>query len=253
MQVLPALNYTMPTIKPLSQYIPSGDAIIHCEIAGPNDAPALVFLHGNGEDSHVFDQQIRYFSSNYNVIAIDTRAHGQSTRGTAPFNFHTFATDLIAVLDALRIEKAHIAGFSDGANTAIHVALTAPERIASMVLLGANYNPKGLKSHVRLQLMLMYVWLSIAAPFSIKSRKRKEIWGLMINQPNLTIEGIRQITTKTFVIAGEKDMVTQRHTDEITQAIAGSKRLIIPNGDHFWMFADPDTLNRYVTDFLETL
>ena len=75
----------------------SGDALIHCEIYGRKDAPALVFLHGNGEDLHIFEQQISYFSQHYKVIAMDTRGHGKSTRGTAPFNFYTFAADLYKI------------------------------------------------------------------------------------------------------------------------------------------------------------
>ena len=227
------------------------DATIHCLISGRNNAPALVLLHGNGEDSRVFNLQIRYFSQYYKVIAIDTRGHGQSTMGTAPFNFHTFAADLIAVLDALQIEKAHIVGFSDGANTALHAALIAPERILSMVLLGPNYNPKGLTPIVRLQIRFAYIGLSIASLFSTKMRKRKKIWGLMVYHPNLTIKELSRITNHTLIITGENDMVSQRHNDELSNAITGSKRLIIPGGDHFWMFQYPDTLHRHVIKFLK--
>ena len=241
----------MTATERYARVIPLPDATIHCQISSRNAAPALVLLHGNGEDSHIFDLQIRYFSQYYKVIAIDTRGHGQSTMGTAPFNFHTFAADLIAVLDALQIEKAHIVGFSDGANTALHAALIAPERILSMVLLGPNYNPKGLTPIVRLQIQITYIGLSIASLFSAKIRKRKKIWGLMVYEPNLTIPEIQRITNRTLIITGENDMVSQRHNDELSNAIAGSKRLIIPGGDHFWMFHDSETLNRLVMEFLK--
>ena len=233
-----------------SKDIPLNDALIHCEIAGREDAPALVLLHGNGEDLRVFEQQISYFSKYYKVIAIDTRWHGQSTRGTVPLNFYTFAADLIAVLDALRIDKAHIVGFSDGATTALHAALTAQERIASLVLLGVNYNTKGLRLIVRIQIRLAYIGLSAASLFSARVRKRKEIWGLMVYQPNLTVEEISQITVPTLVVTGENDMVSQRHNDEISHAITGSRRLVIPGGDHFWMFEQPGVLNDCVMEFL---
>ena len=240
----------LPATTPYSQDISVGDALIHCRIAGRESAPALVWLHGNGEDLHIFDPQIQYFSQHYRVIAIDTRGHGQSTRGTAPFHFYTFAADLIAVFDALQIGQAHIVGFSDGAITAMHLALTAPERILSMVLLGANYNAKGLTCIVRLQILTVYACLSVASLFSAKMRTRKEIWGLMVCYPNLTVGEIKRITVPTLIVTGEKDMVSQRQNDEISRAIAGSKRLIIPAGDHFWMLKNPETLNRCVMDFL---
>jgi len=228
----------------------SGDALIHCETSGCEKASALVLLHGNGEDLHIFDSQVKYFSQYYKVIVVDTRGHGQSTRGTAPLNFYTFATDMIAVLDALQIDRAHIVGFSDGATIALHIALTAPERILSMVLLGVNYHTKGLKLIPRLQILFTYACLSVASLFSEKMRKRKETWGLMVNQPNLTIEEIARISIPALVVTGEKDMVSQRHNDEISYAIAGSKRLIIPGGDHFWMVKHPEILHACVMDFL---
>ena len=235
-----------PTAEPYARIIQVGDASIHCLIAGRKESPALVWLYGNGENLHIFDPQIHYFSPYYRVIAIDARGHGQSTRGTAPFNFYTFAADLIAVLDELLIDRAHLVGFSDGAITALHVALTAPERIASMVLLGANYNSKGLRLIPRLQIRVVYACLSVASLFSATMRRRKEIWGLMVHQPNLTLDELSRITVSALVVTGENDMVSQRHNDELSCAIAGSGRMIIPKGDHFWMFKNPEALNRCV-------
>jgi len=233
-------------------YILSGDALIHCELSGRENAPALVFLHGNGEDLHIFDPQIRFFSQHYLTIAIDTRAHGQSTRGTGPFNFHTFAADLITVLDTLRIEKAHVAGFSDGAITALHAALIAPKRIASMVLIGANYNTEGIRFVPRLHILLMYAWLLIKSIFSAKVHQQREIWGLMVFHPNLTFSEILRIRVPALVITGEKDMVSQEHNDKLSRAIGGrSKRIIIPGGNHFWMFEKPDVLNQCIMEFLK--
>ena len=236
-----------------SHDIQIADTVIHCEIAGDENAPTLVLLHGNGEDLHIFDPQIRYFSQYYRTIALDTRGHGKSSRGTKQLDFHVFADDLIRVFDALRIERANIVGFSDGAIIALHAALRAPERISAMVLLGVNYNPQGLRWIVRLQIRFAYACLSVASLFSGKIRRRKEIWGLMVFQPKLTIEEISQITTPTLVVSGENDMVNQRHNDEISNAIPGAKRLIIKGGDHFWMFKQPELINQKVMEFLQKL
>ena len=157
------------------QDIQLSDVSIHCEISGREDAPVLVLLHGNGENLRIFDAQVHFFSQYYKVVAVDTRGHGQSTRGTSPFDFDTFAADLIAVFDALHIRKANIIGFSDGAIIALHLALIAQERISSMVLLGANFHPKGIRITSRLLIRLAYIGLSIGALFSNTIRRRKEI------------------------------------------------------------------------------
>ena len=229
------------------------DALIYCEFAGDEEAPVLVLLHGNGEELHIFDAQIRYFSQYFRTIAIDTRGHGKSTRGEEPLTFHTFANDLTDVFEALQIDRAHIVGFSDGAITALHLALTHPELVKSMVLLGANYNPKGLRWFPRLQIKFVYACLTIASLFSEKKRQRKEIWRLMVSQPNLTLEQLSRIKTPALIVTGENDMVSQRHNDEMHFVIAGSKRLIIPKGNHFWMFRQPEALNQCVMDFLKSI
>ena len=236
---------------PNSHDIQIVDAVIHCKIAGNENAHTLVFLHGNGEDLHIFNRQISYFAQYYRTIVVDTRGHGKSSRGMKPLNFYTFADDLICLLDALKIDRVNIVGFSDGAITALHTALIAPERIASMVLLGANYNPQGLLFIPRLQILFVYAYLSAASLFSAKMRRRKEIWGLMVFHPNLTIEEISRITVPTLVVTGENDMVSQRHNDEINRAITGSERLVIPNGNHFWMFKKPEKLNLLIMEFLQ--
>jgi len=242
---------TLKTAIHISRKVPVADAMIYCEISGSEELPALIFLHGNGEDLRIFDQQIAFFSQHYRTIAIDTRGHGKSTRGVEPLNFNTFATDLIDVLDAFQIERANIVGFSDGAITALHTALIAPERISAMVLLGVNYNTKGLLLKYRLQVLFVYACLSVVSLFSRKKRRRKEIWELMVFLPKLNIEEISQITIPTLIVTGEKDMVNQRHNDEISNAIIGSQRLVIPGGNHFWMFKQHDIFNQCVMEFLK--
>lgn len=57
--------------------------------------------------------------SGYRVVLIDSRGHGGSTRDSRPFRYELMASDVLAVMDALRLEKAAVAGWSDGACTAL--------------------------------------------------------------------------------------------------------------------------------------
>ena len=62
----------------------------------------MVLLHGNGEDSSYFKKPDRiFFQKKYRVIAVDTRGHGKSERGTAPFTLRQFARDLKSFLDEM--------------------------------------------------------------------------------------------------------------------------------------------------------
>ena len=88
----------------------------------------LILLHGNGEESRYFARQIRHFAKTRKVIAIDTRGHGQSLRGNAPFTIRQFAEDLHDFMEEKGIERADILGFSDGGNTALVFALQYPQK-----------------------------------------------------------------------------------------------------------------------------
>lgn len=83
----------------------SHGATLYYEVTGQGHP--LVLLHGNGEDSTYFEHQVPVFSQLYQVIAIDTRAHGRSTHGNAPLDFYLFADDVIAVLDDLASKSAY--------------------------------------------------------------------------------------------------------------------------------------------------
>jgi pimeloyl-ACP methyl ester carboxylesterase len=97
----------------------------------------------------------------------------------------------------------------------------------------------------------MYAWLSAASLFSTKMCKQKEIWGLMVYHPNLSIEEVARICVPALVVTGKNDLVSQYHNDKLGRAIAGSQRMIVPDGDHFWMISKPKLLIQMVEEFLQ--
>lgn len=88
--------------------------------------PPLLLLHGNGEDSSYFVHQLPVFSRDFTVYAVDTRGHGKSPRGSAPFTLSQFADDLLDFLDQQGLPQADILGFSDGGNIALLFACAIP-------------------------------------------------------------------------------------------------------------------------------
>ena len=139
----------------------------------------MILLHGNGEDGSYFAHQMDYFSRNYRVIVVDTRGHGQSPRGTAPFTIAQFAEDLHDSMDELDISKAVILGFSDGANIAMKFVLKYPERVKALILNGGNLNPKGVKPITQIPIEIGYRIASKFASKSVGARKNAEMLGLI--------------------------------------------------------------------------
>ena len=145
--------------------------------------PTLLLLHGNGEDGTYFVHQVEEFSRDFTVYAIDTRGHGKSPRGTAPFTISQFADDLLAFMDRQGLKQADILGFSDGGNIALTFALRHPDRVRRLILNGANLDPKGVKPLVQLPIVLGYHFASLFK--SPKARAKAELLGLMVKEPRI--------------------------------------------------------------------
>lgn len=224
-------------------------ATLYYELTGQG-AP-VVLLHGNGEDARYFEHQIPVLSEHYQLIAADTRAHGHSTRGNAPLDFFLFADDVIAILNDLGIEKAHLLGFSDGGNIALHVALKYPDRVLSVIADGANIFPEGLLPERQVHHNEKYAQLCQRAKEDPAYEQICEVYGLMIHHPQLTFAQLGAITAPTLVLAGEHDMIDPAHTQAIAEAIPGAQLFIVADGDHFIAAKMPEVFNALVLDFLQ--
>ena len=140
----------------------------------------LVLLHGNGEDHTYFKRQMGPFSQHFRVIAVDTRGHGESPRGTAPFTLEQFAEDLKEFLDGRSITRCHLLGFSDGGNIALLFALKYPEYVEKLILNGADLCPSGVKLTTQLPIVLGWGMCRVPALFSRKARANWEMLDLMV-------------------------------------------------------------------------
>lgn len=208
----------------------------------------LILLHGNGEDGTYFVHQIAYFSKQYRVIAVDTRGHGKTPRGTAPFTIEQFADDLYDFMEMMEIPEAVILGFSDGAN----IAMKYPEKVKALILNGGNLNSKGAKRGTQIPIEIGYQIVRRFASKSPDAKKNMELLGLMVNEPDMKPEELLQIAVPTLVICGTKDMIKESHTKEIAENIPDSQLKII-KGNHFIANKCPDEFNQAVDEFLKNM
>ncbi len=209
----------------------------------------LILLHGNGENGDYFRHQIEHFSKSYRVIALDTRGHGKSPRGTAAFTMEQFAEDLNGLMVKLGIPKAIILGFSDGANIAMKFALKYPGKVYALVLNGGNLNTRGVKRKIQIPIEIGYKITKVFANKSEEAKKHMELLGLMVHEPDIKPEELHAVKNPTLVIAGTKDMIKTAHTEEIAKNISGAE-LVIIKGDHFIANKEPEEFNKRVEAFL---
>ncbi|WP_305092649.1 alpha/beta fold hydrolase [Prescottella sp. R16] len=229
-------------------FVDAVGARLYYEATGAGEP--LVLLHGNGENLGYFAAQMPVFAQHYRVIALDTRAHGRSTRGDGPLDFPRFAADVCAVLDALEVPDAHVLGYSDGGNTALTLALRRPDRVRSLIVNGANLDPVGLGWKFRIPATALWLAGGLVAPLSPNLARKRELLGLMVRHPHIPESALASITVPTLVIVGENELIPRPHTELIAGAIPGAQLVTIPDAGHACAAQRPDTFNAAVLEFL---
>ncbi len=216
------------------------------------DGLPMILLHGNREDSSYFKHQIEYFSKKYRVIAVDSRGHGRSPRGTWLMVLKQFSEDLDNLLEKLNISKAIVLGFSDGANVAMEFAIRYSDKVAALILTGGNLNPSGIKRRVQIPIEINYKISCLFARFFKRAKARTEFLALMTNEPDIREAKLKQLSIPTLVMAGTNDVVKASHTKRIAALIPNAK-LKIMKGDHFIVYKQPNEYNKIVDDFLTSI
>ena len=112
---------------------------MYCEIYG--DGKPLLLIHGNNGSIKNFEHNIPYFAARYKVIAVDSRAQGNSKDSGESLTFERMADDDAALLDALKIDSAYVIGWSDGGINALLLAMRHPEKVIKLAATGANLWP----------------------------------------------------------------------------------------------------------------
>ncbi len=210
----------------------------------------LIMIHGNEESCVYFNGQMDYFADKgYRCIAPDSRAHGDTPRGTAPLTIRQMTDDIVAFMDELGIDKADFIGFSDGGNIMLIMAMKYPERIGRMVIDGANLDLTGVADWAVDWVMGVYNEAKEKADEDPAAKLKMEVFGLMVNDPNIDPEDLTKIDVPALVMAGEEDLILKEHTELIASKIPGAQ-LAFCKGDHFCARENPDDFNAIAGPFL---
>ena len=220
--------------------------------------PAVLLLHGGHGHSGNFAHQVPALTAaGYQVVTIDTRGHGRSTRDERPFTYRQLATDALAVLDHLEIDRAAIVGWSDGAVTGLLAAMAAPERVAGLFFFACNVDDTGtrpfeftpvigrmLGAHKR-----DYAALS-ATPDQFDTLF-EDVGEMQSTQPNLTAADLATVAVPVWSVIGDGDeFITRAHAQYLAATIPNARFRLLENVTHFAPLQRPDTFNAAMLDFL---
>lgn len=211
--------------------------------------PPVLMLHGNGEEHGIFGPVIdAVCASGRAVVALDSRAQGQSTRGAArPLTYELMAADAIEACARLGVPEAHVLGFSDGGILGLLLARDWGEHVLSLTALGANLTPAGLPKEDT-------DWMAYAAaenrrwaaegeegatledgtpvPSPAESAQIAELLQLMVENPQIDVASLASVSCPVTVMVGEFDEILPEETERIVAAIPGARKVVEPGVDH---------------------
>lgn len=131
------------TLEPFTLNGPAGRLAGWASPAGSGLATPVAFVHGINMSAAVWRGLVDQLGGDRRCVALDLRGHGDSDR-TGPFTADDYADDLVAVLDHLGIDRAHVVGTSFGGMVAVALAARAPDRVASITAIGSALAVEGM-------------------------------------------------------------------------------------------------------------
>jgi pimeloyl-ACP methyl ester carboxylesterase len=219
----------------------------------------VILLHGGfGHGGNWGYQVPALVASGYQAILIDSRGHGRSTRDARPYTYELMASDVLAVMDALHLERpASVVGWSDGACIAMILAAKAPTRFAGIFFFGCNMDPSGLKPleanptmhRCFSRHMQDYAALS---PTPDEFNEFVDAVSLMEKtQPNYTQHDLAQISVPVSIVQSEHDeFIRHDHAEYLAGSIPNAELVLLNDVSHFAPLQRPQQFNTAMLSFL---
>ena len=218
---------------------------------------SVVMLHGGLANADYWGHQVRALQTHYQVIVMDSRGHGRSSRDAQPFGYDLMASDVLAVMDHLGIKKAAIVGWSDGAIIGLDIAMHHPERVSKLFAFAANSDPSGVADIAKSDVFNAYIARAgeeykrqSPTPTEYKAFV-EEITKMWETQPKWTDADLARIKVPTWIVDADHDEAIKRENTEFMAAhIPGAGLLIQPEVSHFSFLQDPEQFSNDLSHFL---
>lgn len=256
-----------------------GDVQIFYEEAGQGEP--LVLIMGWGGDHTAWALQVPAFSAEFRCVAFDNRGAGQSDQPDVAYTIRMMAADAVGLLDALRIERAHIAGLSMGGMIAQEIALNYPDRVRTLQLHATLARPDAYLRAVGQSLLRARAaytreeFVRALLPWVLTPRtyaERPDFVELMVQRlaenpypasltgltrqaeaswAHDTVERLDRIGSPTLITAGAEDIfVPLRFSRVLYDRISGAELLVIEEGGHGYLWEQVEVFNEACLAFL---
>ena len=217
----------------------------------------VILLHGGLANSDYWGNQVPVLARDYRVIVIDSRGHGRSSHNEQPYGYDLMASDVIGVMDFLKIGKAAVVGWSDGAILGLDMAIHHPERLTKLFAFAANSDPSGILDVAKSPVFTAYIARAEKEYERLSPTPTQyhafvdQITNMWSTQPYFTAEQLGAITTPTWIVDADHDEAIKReNTEYMARSIPNAGLLIQPEVSHFSFLQDPRQFNDDLLHFL---
>ena len=248
---------------------------VHHVVSGREDGPVVVLSNSLGSTHAMWDANLAGLEQHFRVVRYDTRGHGGSPVPAGPYSIDDLARDLVALLDRLGVERAHVVGLSLGGMTAMRLAARNPERVDRMVVLctGARLDPcsawhdraatvraEGTGAVAEAVVQRWFTTGLLAADPDTRAASEAMVAATpaegyagcceVIAEMDLS-DDLAAITAPTLAIAGADDPATPpAHLEAIAQGVQHGRLLVVPDAAHLANAEQPDVVTAAIIDHL---
>ena len=273
-------------MPPRMSHAPTTDGFnLHVEETGAGTP--IIFVHEYAGDLRSWEPQLRHFGQRYRAIAYNARGYPPSDVPPTPASYsqNRAADDILAILDHLHLEKAHIVGLSMGGFATLHFGFRHPGRALSLTVAGCGYGAEPgqrdrfkseaaaiaakLQSESMDAFAARYAYGPTRVQFENKNPRGHAEFasqlaehsalgaantqlGVQAERPSLydLTDQMKTLTVPTLILTGDEDWPCLEPALLMKRTIPTAALSVMPNCGHTINIEDPDQFNRLVADFI---
>ena len=245
-----------------SGFVPVNGIRMYYAVFNKHGGRPVILLHGGLGSSDDWGSEAPLLAKTHEVIVVDSRGQGRSTMSSQPLSYELMASDVLGLMDYLKITKASIVGWSDGGIIGLLLAIHHPDRIDKLFAFGADYSvslyPSKPLDPAMAALGARYVARAEARyrrlsptpngfPALLKALSR-----MYATEPEIKPDELATIKAPTVIADGQyEQFITRKETVTLALLIPGAKLVIIPDVSHGGPLQDPVAFHRAVTALLD--
>ncbi|KQX54611.1 MULTISPECIES: alpha/beta hydrolase [Ensifer] len=244
---------------------------MYYEVSGEGEP--LVVLHGAYMNIPSMGAIIPKLAETHKVYAIEFQGHGRTTDIDRPITYPNLADDVAAFMDAVKLEKADVFGYSMGAAAGLQLAIRHPDKVNKLAAASVGYDAEGWQPEFKAFIPQMTVEMFVGMPFAEDYRKLaanpdgfpdlvKKLIQLE-KEPMAWEPDVKALKTPVLVIAGDADVATLEHTVALFRLLGGgamgdmgkplspSRLAILPATSHTAVINQTELLEAFIEPFLK--